>query len=74
VRAAGSIWEIQSTTQVDGRDDLTAEIDESADRVGGQGHPGRFLMSDDFLHTEHVDPESVSVEAESADLSVVGHG
>jgi hypothetical protein len=69
LRGAG---QAEPFAEVDGGDDLAAEVDEAADDGGGEGDAGHGLGTENLLNEEDFDAEEHVVEGESANL--FGHG
>ena len=53
----GPVAQLETAAQVDGRDDLPAQVDQPAHHRRGQRHARHLLVADDFLHLQHVQAE-----------------
>src|ERR1700722_99983 len=66
--------EAEAVAQVDGRQDLAAEIDEAADDFGRQRHGRYRLRPDNFLYLVDGYAKVAFADIERAQLFVGGHG
>jgi hypothetical protein len=62
------VFEAPAPTQVNGRDDLTAKIDQTANHVRSKRHPSHFLVLNHLLHFWDRCTEYVTIEKEGAEL------
>ena len=67
--AVSGAWrQFKTLAEVERGDDLSAQVDQTAEDGRGQGHARHGLAADDFLDFEDFDSEAMGIEIECAKL------
>jgi len=69
-------WRVQfeAPAQVYGGDDLSAQVDEAAHRVGCERDLSDRKAPDHLQDAVHADAKELAIEEEGAKLTCLGHG
>src|SRR5262249_53898054 len=67
------IIELQPPANVDGRHDLSPQVDQAADHRRCERHPRHLRVTCNFLHLQHVETEIVPANVKRAVLAIVIH-
>src|SRR5262249_43838984 len=64
----------EAATQIDHRNDLAAQVDDTFDEAGRTRHPGHRLQANDLMHARDLNAVQLSAELKHHQLALLAAG